>query len=114
RRQARQANCPRSEERKASGSSTLGTIRYARALQICKSAIEWNGGAMTHIRVDTPGLFRSIVIVLFAATLAGARFTPLSAQWLQSPTAGVPKLPNGRPNLNAPPPRAADGKPDLS
>jgi hypothetical protein len=40
--------------------------------------------------------------------------TLLSAQWLHYPTANVPKLPNGRPNLTAPPPRGADGRPDLS
>jgi hypothetical protein len=39
---------------------------------------------------------------------------PLSAQWLHYPTAGVPRLPNGQPNLSAPAPRAADGKPDFS
>ncbi len=38
----------------------------------------------------------------------------LAAQWLQFPTSGVPRLPNGRPNLEAPAPRTADGKPDLS
>jgi hypothetical protein len=36
------------------------------------------------------------------------------AQWLEYPTPGIPRLPNGKPNLNAPAPRAADGKPDLS
>src|SRR5436309_15069614 len=39
---------------------------------------------------------------------------PLHAQWLQYPTAGVPRLPDGSPNLNAPAPRTPDGKPDLS
>src|SRR5262245_28360593 len=38
----------------------------------------------------------------------------LPAQWLNYPTAGVPKLPNGQPNLAAPAPRTPDGKPDLS
>jgi len=38
----------------------------------------------------------------------------LIAQWLNHPTAGVPRLPDGRPNLAAPAPRTADGKPDLS
>jgi hypothetical protein len=36
------------------------------------------------------------------------------AQWLKYPTAGVPRLSNGQPNLSAPAPRTADGKPDLS
>ena len=38
----------------------------------------------------------------------------LPAQWLDYPTAGVPKTPNGSPNLKAPTPRTGDGKPDLS
>ncbi len=38
----------------------------------------------------------------------------LQAQWLNHPTEGVPRLPNGQPNLAAPAPRTADGKPDLS
>jgi hypothetical protein len=37
-----------------------------------------------------------------------------SAQWLNYPTPGVPKKADGTPNLDAPTPRAADGKPDLS
>jgi hypothetical protein len=40
--------------------------------------------------------------------------SPLSAQWAAYPTPGVPKLPDGKPDLNAGAPRAADGKPDLS
>src|SRR5439155_8015701 len=38
----------------------------------------------------------------------------VQAQWLNYPTAGVPRLPNGQPNLSAPAPRTAGGKPDLS
>jgi hypothetical protein len=38
----------------------------------------------------------------------------LHAQWLNHPTPGTPRLPNGQPNLAAPAPRTADGKPDLS
>lgn len=40
--------------------------------------------------------------------------TPILAQWLNYPTAGVPKNSQGQPDLNAPTPRTADGKPDLS
>jgi hypothetical protein len=36
------------------------------------------------------------------------------AQWLDYPTPGVPRTPDGQPNLSAPTPRAPDGKPDLS
>jgi hypothetical protein len=35
-------------------------------------------------------------------------------QWLNHPTPGTPRLPDGRPNLAAPAPTAADGRPDLS
>lgn len=49
---------------------------------------------------------------LLVAVLALAPMLP--AQWLDYPTAGVPKKPDGSPNLAAPAPRAPDGKPDLS
>jgi hypothetical protein len=49
-----------------------------------------------------------------AIGVALASASVLSAQWLNYPTAGVPKTPNGLPNLGAPTPRTADGKPDLS
>jgi hypothetical protein len=38
----------------------------------------------------------------------------LSAQWPNHPTPGVPRTPDGKPNLSAAAPRSADGKPDLS
>jgi hypothetical protein len=38
----------------------------------------------------------------------------LSAQWLDYPTSGIPRTPDGKPNLLAPTPRTPDGKPDLS
>ncbi len=38
---------------------------------------------------------------------------PLAAQW-EVKTPGVPRLPDGKPNMNAPTPKTADGKPDLS
>lgn len=40
--------------------------------------------------------------------------SPASAQWLNYPTPGIPRLADGKPDLNAPAPRTADGKPDLS
>jgi len=36
------------------------------------------------------------------------------AQWVQYPTAGVPRTPDGKPNLGAPAPRTASGTPDFS
>lgn len=38
----------------------------------------------------------------------------LQAQWPPHATAGVPRGPDGKPNLEAPAPRMPDGKPDLS
>jgi len=38
----------------------------------------------------------------------------LTAQWPDHPTPGIPRTPDGKPNLSAPAPRSADGKPDLS
>jgi len=37
-----------------------------------------------------------------------------AAQWLNYPTPGIPRLPDGKPDLSAPAPRTSDGKPDLS
>src|SRR5580704_2054683 len=50
-----------------------------------------------------------------ASIAIGAAISPsLSAQWPRHPTAGVPRTPDGNPDLTAPAPRTADGKPDLS
>jgi len=54
--------------------------------------------------------FSRIAGVLLLTALS----VPLSAQWLQYPTPGVPRLPDGSPNLQAPTPRTPDGKPDFS
>ena len=50
------------------------------------------------------------------AALAALVLAPVSlgAQWVDYPTAGVPKNADGSPNLDAPAPRMADGKPDFS
>src|SRR5215471_19031525 len=37
-----------------------------------------------------------------------------AAQWLDYATAGLPRLPDGKPDLTAPAPRTADGRPDLA
>ena len=52
------------------------------------------------------------IVALFAAVVLSASSAP--AQWLQFPTAGIPRTPDGKPNLAAPAPRASDGKPDFS
>ena len=48
------------------------------------------------------------------AALLAAMPALLPAQWVNYPTAGVPKTRSGSPNLSAPAPRTADGKPDFS
>src|SRR5579862_5211284 len=48
----------------------------------------------------------SLLIVLFASGLC--------AQWVNYPAPGTPRTRDGKPNLNAPAPRASNGKPDLS
>src|SRR5215510_2842756 len=51
---------------------------------------------------------------IFAVVAVFSTFLPLSAQWLNYPTPGIPRTPEGKPNLSAPAPRTADGKPDFS
>ncbi len=50
-----------------------------------------------------------LTLIAWVVLMAGAR-----AQWLGAPTPGLPRLPDGRPNLAAAVPRAPDGRPDLS
>ena len=52
-------------------------------------------------------------VVLVSLALAVTAVTA-HAQWLKLPTPGIPRLPDGKPNLEAPAPRTADGKPDFS
>lgn len=52
-----------------------------------------------------------IVIVLLLAGVSVARG---AAQWHEYPTPGIPRTADGKPNLNAPAPKATDGHPDLS
>jgi hypothetical protein len=46
--------------------------------------------------------------------LAVACSVSVSAQWPKQPATDVPRDAQGKPRLDAPPPRGADGKPDLS
>ena len=50
-----------------------------------------------------------VILAVFCMSAATA-----SGQWLNYPTAGVPRTPDGKPNLGAPAPRTAGGKPDFS
>lgn len=48
------------------------------------------------------------------AALMLVQSASLSAQWLNFHQPGIPRTPDGKPNLTAPVPRTPDGKPDLS
>jgi hypothetical protein len=61
---------------------------------------------MGHI-MRTSLQFAVLMIAMFGTV-------PLPAQWFHYPTPGVPRLANGKPDLNAPAPKTTDGKPDLS
>ena len=52
-------------------------------------------------------LWAGLVILLACVSTA-------HAQWLNYRTPGIPRTPDGKPNLAAPVPRTADGRPDLS
>src|SRR6516165_6092174 len=54
------------------------------------------------------------LLAFVAAGIFVCMSPPLAAQWFKYPTAGVPRTPDGRPNLTAPTPRTPDGKPDFS
>ena len=59
------------------------------------------------LRSLVPPAVLSFLLILLSA--AGA-----SAQWVNEPTPGTPRTPDGKPDLTAPVPRTVDGKPDLS
>ena len=51
---------------------------------------------------------------LWSSVVLAWTMFPLSAQWLNYPTPGLPRTPDGKPNLSAPAPKTPEGKPDLS
>jgi len=51
--------------------------------------------------------WRPLIAALFLSIVS-------RAQWLNYPQPGIPRLKNGQPNLSAPTPHTADGKPDLT
>lgn len=55
-------------------------------------------------------LLKAAALIIIVAAISPS----LLAQWPSYPTAGVPRTPDGKPNLNGPTPRTPDGKPDLS
>jgi hypothetical protein len=57
---------------------------------------------------------RAVSLFVSAYFFYGCTVHGAHAQWIDYPTAGLPRSKDGKPNLRAPAPRAADGKPDLS
>jgi len=59
---------------------------------------------------------RSEALVTAAFVILGTAFaaSPLAAQWINYPTAGVPRKADGNVDMSAPAPRMATGKPDFS
>jgi len=55
---------------------------------------------------------RRLYVVTVLATLLTT--APIAGQWRNLPTDGIPRGADGRPDMNAPAPRTAAGKPDLS
>lgn len=53
---------------------------------------------------------RRILVTVLCLAVA----PPAAAQWLNHPTPGLPRLPDGKPDLFAPAPKTADGRPDIS
>jgi len=50
------------------------------------------------------------LVAVLAIVLSGQ----LAAQWLNQPTTGIPRTPDGKPNLTGAAPQTPDGRPDLS
>ena len=72
------------------------------------------------ILAEIPGILRyggnwmRLETMAVRALAFGLLAGPLAGQWINYPTAGVPRTADGKPNLAAACPRTADGKPDLS
>src|SRR3954471_9709917 len=61
----------------------------------------------------TPHRLQGLLRVAASLVLAELVCIPVHAQWTKVPSANVPRGPEGKPNLVAPPPRSPDGPPDL-
>src|SRR6185436_16125253 len=60
------------------------------------------------MRYNLPATVASVILGTLLAS------SSLSAQWINHPTAGVPRKADGSVNMTAPTPRLPDGKPDFS
>ena len=60
------------------------------------------------------GFTRGSLVPLAFVVLGMSFASEAAAQWLNTPTPGVPRKADGKVDMTAPAPRMADGKPDLS
>src|SRR5262249_15885943 len=72
--------------------------------------IAWEATDPSSFRLHEVTTMRAFLTALVTFALSA----PLAAQWLNQPTPGIPRTPDGKPNLTAPAPRMPDGRPDLS
>jgi len=68
----------------------------------------------TRLRPGKTRLYVPRIGLIACAAIVLAAWISLDAQWIKIQTPGLPRLPDGKPNLAAPAPRTSDGKPDLS
>src|SRR4029079_4888486 len=75
----------------------------------------WSRGSSGNRLYTGWGVERPMRSVIASATLVLALTgLPAVAQWIDYPTAGIPRTKDGKANLSAPAPKTSDGRPDLS
>src|SRR5262245_10375754 len=87
--------------------------------ELCQSLDISGAGSLNENVLTTPYSSRLETIMTRRAMKSALAFmalmiTSAQAQWLKSPTPGMPRTSDGRPDMSAPTPRTVDGKPDLS
>ena len=97
------------------GASVMGTSG-ARNPTLTAQALAWRTARASgdQLEIHRGMIWSSTMKAGVVAVLVMASSIALAAQWLGQTTPGIPRTPNGKPNLAAPAPRAPDGKPDLS
>src|SRR5258707_5314731 len=89
-------------KRRSGDTARLARRRRATMKASCVRALV----VLTLVCAAVPLLSSVTIVVLICA--------PVYGQWVKVPAGGIPKGPDGKPNLAAPAPRSTDGHPDLS
>ena len=100
----------------------LGRIPVGPALdQVLNHPQAFSGKGRSTERRNSANISKRSILYMYlrkfmlAAAVSVAAIAPVaSAQWFDYPTPNVPKTKDGKPDLNAPAPRQANGKPDFS